>query len=87
MPEPSVKKSAAGRTSQCARRNSCQVVRFSTEPTREIAVDWPLTTQPHSDEQVGTQVKSRHPQVLTQQHSDTCWQLRTTEPNACDSDS
>ncbi len=38
--------------------------------TREIAVDWRLTTQPNSDEQGDTQLKSRSPEVLTPQHSD-----------------
>jgi hypothetical protein len=76
-----VKKSPAARTSRCSRRNSCQIVRIcrSTQPTREIAVDWRLTTQPHSDEQVDTQVKSRSPEVLTQQHSDN---LRATQHNS-----
>jgi hypothetical protein len=40
------------------------------EPTCEIAVDWRLTTQPNSDEQGDTQLKSRSPEVLTPQHSD-----------------
>src|SRR5579862_5454386 len=40
------------------------------EATRELAVDWRLTTQPNSHELVGTQVKSRSPEVLTPQHSD-----------------
>jgi hypothetical protein len=45
---------------------------------RELAVDWRLTTQPNSHELVGTQVKSRSPEVLTPQHSDA---LRATQRN------
>jgi hypothetical protein len=45
----------------------------------EIAVDWRLTTQPHSDEQVDTQLKSRSLEVLTPQHSDN---LGATQHNS-----
>jgi hypothetical protein len=47
--------------------------------SREIAVDWRLTTQPNSDEQGDTQLKSRSPEVLTQQHSDN---LGATQHNS-----
>jgi hypothetical protein len=49
------------------------------EPTGEIAVDWRLTTQPNADEQGDTQMKSRSPEVVTQQHSDN---LRATQHNS-----
>jgi hypothetical protein len=65
---------------RCARRNCCQVVPVAhTEPTREIVVDWRLTTQPNSDELADTQLKSRSPEVLTPQHSDT---LGATQHNS-----
>jgi hypothetical protein len=62
-------------------RDSGQVVGFcrSTEPTREIVVDWRLTTQPNSDELADTQLKSRSPEVLTPQHSAN---LRATQHNS-----
>jgi hypothetical protein len=47
--------------------------------TDEIAVDWRLTTQPNSDEQGDTQLKSRSPEVLTPQHSNN---LRATQHNS-----
>jgi hypothetical protein len=69
----------AARPSQCAPQNSCQVVRSCRSTTREIAVDWRLTTQPNSDEQGDTQMKSRSPEVLTPQHSDN---LGATQHNS-----
>ena len=51
-----------------------------TKPaSREIAVDWWLTTQPNSDELGDTQMKSRSPEVLTPQHSDN---LGATQHNS-----
>jgi hypothetical protein len=52
---------------------------LSLHGTREIAVDWRLTTQPNSHELVDTQLKSRGPEVLTQQHSDN---LGATQHNS-----